>query len=167
MATLKKIQQLNDNETIQLFNGFSGYLQSKLKVEVEELIAHPPGKLKELDSLGQIQNIDFDMLGMGLAPQEALPTARTLLEIWAADPAIAPMLEDYMASNDINTMAAGAILAVGAVILMTVVSTSLKVKYDGGEWTVDYDSQNISDNAVEIVKTVLDKIPNSIKNIMN
>lgn len=167
MTTLEKIQQLNENETIQLFNGFSGYLQSKLKVALKELIAQPPDALKELDTLGQIQQADFDMLGMGVTPQEALPTAQTLLAIWAADPAIAPMLEDYMASNDIHKMAAGAILAVGAVILLTVVSTSLKVKFEKGEWIVDYDSQNISDNAVEIVKAVMDKIPNSIKNVMN
>ncbi len=77
-----------------------------------------------------------------------------------------PVLDEFMESYQINTMAAGIILAIGSVILMTIVSTSLKVEYIEGKLSVSYKSGNISNNAVEMVKSVMTNIPESIKSIL-
>ena len=50
---------------------------------------------------------------------------------------------------------------------MTIVSSSLKVEYKNGKISVNYDSSNISNNAVGLVKAVLTKSPESIKSIFH
>ena len=107
----------------------------------------------------------MENLGLRVQTEEVIPVARIMLEQWASDPALAPALDEYLESNDLHQMAAGAILAIGTVIVMTLVSTSLKVSYKDGKWAMSYDSKNISGNAVEMVKAVMGKIPDSLAHI--
>jgi hypothetical protein len=166
MTTIEKIRNLNDNESLSLFQGFSGYLKNQIQLNEAELIRHPPDVLMDIESLARIQQTELGNLGLRVQTDEVIPVVRIMLEQWANDPAIAPVLEDYIESNDIHTMAAGTILAIGAVITMTLISTSLKVSYNEGKWKISYDSKNISSNAVEIVKAVMDKIPDTLAHII-
>ena len=166
MTAIEKIRNLNDNESLSLFQGFSGYLKNQIQLNEIELIRHPPDELMDIESLAKIQQTELENLGLRVQTDEVIPVVRTILEHWANDPAIAPVLEDYIESNNIHTMAAGTILAIGTVIIMTLVSTSLKVSYKNGKLDINYDSDNISNNAVEMVKAVMGKIPDSLAHII-
>ena len=100
-------------------------------------------------------------------PDEGVPVVRTVLELWAVDPEKSPVLERFMETYQIHTMDAGVILAIGSVLVTTIVSSSLKVGYKDGKLSISYGTENISDNAVKMVKTVLSQLSESIKSIFH
>jgi hypothetical protein len=71
-----------------------------------------------------------------------------------------------MESYPISTMSAGIILAMGSVLAMAIITTSLRISYKEGKLNITYGGENISGNAVEIVKAVIGAIPETIKNIL-
>lgn len=166
MTTLEKIQQLNDNEILSLFQGFSTHLMKQIQVDALDVINNPPGEVIDIEGIKILSEADSDKLDSVINVEEVVPVAKTLLEQWASDPEMGPVLDEFMESYSIHAMAAGVILALGSVILMTIVSTSLKVEFKEGKLSISYDSSNISDNAVEMVKAVTSKIPESLKNIL-
>ncbi len=100
-------------------------------------------------------------------PDEVVPVVRTIMEQWTEDSEKSLVLEQYMESHQIHTLDAGVILALGSVLVTTIVSSSLKVEFKNGKLSIDYDSSNISNNAVDLVKAVLTKLPESIKSIFH
>ena len=166
MTTIEKIQQLSDNEVLSLYQGFSTHLRKQIQVDAADVIKNPPEDLLNLKDINFIQQKDLDKLDSIVKAEEVISVVRILMEQWANDPSIAPVLDEFMESYPINTMDAGIILALGSVMLMAIVSTSLKVEYKEGNLSISYDSSNISDNAVEMVKAVVTKIPETLKNIL-
>ena len=166
MTTIEKIQQLSDNEALSFYQGFSRHLIRQLQVDAESIIKNLPKDLLDIDSINSLQKTDLDNLDSRVIPDEVVPVVRVLLEQWAGSPDIAPVMEKYLESDKINTMSAGAIVPLASILLMTIVSTSLKVEYKDGKFSMSYGTIHISDNAVKIVNAVLDKIPNSIKSLL-
>lgn len=166
MTTLEKIKQLSDNEVLSLYQGFSGYLMNATEVDSLDVIKNPPGDLSTDQTLKSIKQVDIDKLESVVKPWEVIPAVRMQMEQWAQNPDLVSVLDEFMKSNQTHKMAAGVILAIGSVLVMTIVSTSLKVEYKEGKLNISYDSSNISNNAVEMVKAVMTKIPESIKNIL-
>lgn len=166
MTTLEKIQQLNDNEVLNLFQGFSAHLMKQIQIDPIDVIKNPPEEVTAIESIKLISKTDSGKMNSIVNAMEVVPVAKALLEQWASDPEMSPVLDEFLESNPINTMAAGVILAIGSVILMTIVSTSLKIELKDGNLNISYDTGNISNNAVEMVKAVLNKIPESINGIL-
>lgn len=167
MEMSAKLKQMSDNEILSLYQGFSGYLASEIQYDPMNVIKDLPGKLSDEESLSLIQQTDLSKMDSLVSPAEVIPVVRTIMELWADDPEKSPVLERFMEAYKINTMDAGVILALGSVLVTTIISTSLKIEYKNGKLSINYDSSNISDNAVELVKTVLTKIPESIKNVIS
>ena len=167
MTTLEKIRQLSDNEVLFLYQGFSRFLLNATSVDALDVIKNPPGDLTSDQTLSTIQQLDIDELESVIKPEEVIPVVRMQIELWAQNPDLKEILNDYMKSDQDHTMGGGAILAIGSVLVMTIVSSSLKIEYKDGKLYINYDSSNISDNAVEIVKTIMNKIPGSIKSLIS
>jgi len=167
MDLLTKLKQMSDNEILSLYQGFSGYLVQEIQYDSVEVITNLPGALSTDETLSLIQQADLEKMESLVKPDEVVPVARTILELWARDPEKSIVLEQYLESHKIRTMDAGVILAIGSVLVTTIVSSSLKINYKNGKLTISYDSSNISNNAVEMVKAVLTKFPESIKDIFH
>ena len=167
MKTLEKIRQLSDNEVLSFYQGFSSYLVNATKIDTLDVIKNPPGDLNTDQTFKSIQQLNIDELETVIKPGEVIPVVRMQMELWAQDPDLGEVLNDYMKSDQAHTMGGGAILAIGSVLVMTIVSSSLKIEYKEGNLSISYDSSNISNNAVEMVKAVMTKIPESIKNIIS
>ena len=149
-----------------MFQGFSAHLMKQIQIDAIDVIKNPPEEVTTIEIIKLLSKTDFGKMNSNVNVEEVVPVAKTLLEQWASDPEMSPVLDEFLESNPINTMAAGVILAIGSVILMTIVSTSLKVEFKDGKLSISYDTSNISDNAVEMVKTVMTKIPESINSIL-
>lgn len=167
MKLLAKLKQMSDNEILSLYQGFSGYLAKEIQYDAIDVIKNLPGELSTNETLSLIQQADLEKMDSLVKPDEVVPVVRTIMEQWAQDPEKSTVLQQYMETHRIHTMDAGVILAVGSVLVMSIVSSSLKVAYTDGKLSVNYDSSNISNNAVEMVKTVLTKLPESIKSIFH
>lgn len=166
MKTNEKIEQLSDIEIISVYQGFSGYLLGKIDLEAGEVFKNIPPELKKIKDINALTNIEIDDLEVGIIPEEVLPIAKAQLHYWANEPDFAMLLEEYMENNKIKPMAAGTILFVGAVLLTTIISTSLKIERKDGKTTFSYGSSNISSNAVNLVTSFLTAIPESLKIIL-
>ncbi|WP_319503378.1 hypothetical protein [uncultured Draconibacterium sp.] len=165
METIKRINELTDNEQLALYHGFLNFVMSRLTNDPLEILEDLPEELKRETELDNLLKANLEDLETRIEANEVLPVAKEQLQLWAEDEILAPLLEEYMDSNPIKAMAAGTILAFGAVLLVTIVSTSLKVEVKDGKTSISYSSSNISDNAVEIVKAVMGKVPETIQHI--
>lgn len=167
MKTTEKLDKLTPDQIISLYQGFSGFLLSKLNVDPEEIIKNVPVELTSDTQMIEVDKLDLEKLDSQVVPVEVIPVAKAQLYQWAENPQIAPLLDEYIESFDFTAMAAGTILAVGTVLLMTIVSTSVKVEIKDGKKSFSYTSENISKNAVELVKAVLSNIPVSLKKLVS
>lgn len=165
MSTLEKLKQMGDNEILGLYHGFLGFLASEIKYDAIDVIENLPADINSDESVKLIKQAELDKLDSLIKPNEVVPLARIITEHWANDPEISVLLEEYMKTHQLHTMDAGIILAIGSVLVSTIVASSLKVKFKDGKLSIDYRSENISSNAVEMVKTVLTKIPESFKEL--
>ena len=166
MKTLEKVNQLSEDEILSLYQGFSGFLMNKTNVDSGELIKNIPSQLKEVNDLCTLIEKEIDDLDIKIKPNEVIPLAKVQLTYWATDEVIAPILEEYMNTNKIQSMAAGTILLVGAVLITTLLTTSLKIERKDGKTNWSFDSSNISPNAVNLVNAILTSIPESIKSLL-
>ncbi len=164
MTTLEKIKQLSDNDVLSLYQGFSGYLIHLTGVDLLEVIRNPPEALSSDQTLAFIKHTNPQKLGSVVHPPEVIPMVRAQMEQWSQDPELAVVLEEYMESNQISTMAAGTILAIGGVLVSTIVASSLKIERVNGKTSISYNPEGSKDT-VELVKTLVSIIPDSIKKI--
>lgn len=167
MEMSAKLKQMSDNEVLSLYQGFSAYLASEIQYDPMNVIKDLPDELSNDETLKLIQQTDLSKMESLVTPAEVVPVVRTIMELWADDPGKSPVLERFMENYKIYTMDAGVILALGSVLVTTIISTSLKIEYKNGKLAISYDSSNISGNAVELVKTVLTKIPESIQKVIS
>lgn len=167
MKTTEKLDKLTPDQIISLYQGFSGFLLSKLNVNPEEILEDFPSELKADTEISEVNKLDPEELDTHVVPGEVIPVAKAQLYQWAENPQIAPLLDEYMETFDFTAMAAGTILALGTVLLMTIVSTSVKFEIKDGKKSFSYSSENISKNAVELVKAVLSNIPVSLKKLVS
>jgi hypothetical protein len=166
MTTFEKIEQLSDNEILFVCKGFSSFLLEKINPQPEEVFKDIPPDLKGIYEFNTLISKEIDDLEVDVLPEEAVPVAKAQLSYWSKDPDFSLLLEEYLETNTIKPMAAATILLVGAVLLTTIISTSLKIERKDGKTTISYDGKNISDNAVKLVTAVLTAIPESLKSIL-
>jgi hypothetical protein len=164
MTTLEKIKHLDDNEVITLYQNFSRKLLNEVDLDPVSIIQNPPEELTDDKIFRKIDTNNLDALDTALIPDEVIPSVRRIVEAWAGNPEMAPVIEDFLTAPQERTLAAGAILALGSVLVMTIVSSSIKIEIKDGKFSFKYDSAG-SKNAVSLVKAVLSGIPDTIKMI--
>ena len=127
MNTLEKIRKLDDNELITVYKGFSKKFTNDLNIDFLEVLKNPPDEVGQDETFQKIDTSNPDNLDEPVVPDEVIPAVRIIVENWAAHPELAPELEDFLKKPMETTMDAGTILAIGSVLFMTIVSSSIKV----------------------------------------
>ena len=154
MTTLERINQLTDREAIALYERVS-----------RELLTGIPDAGKIEDQTSEKFHLDQDVLQEVEIPSEyALPLVKESLQRWAKDPALSPVLDNFL-DNPVQTMGVTIILSLGALLITTIASTSIKAEYKDGKWYFSYTTANISDNAVKIVNKFLGMLPDHLKQL--
>jgi hypothetical protein len=162
MTTLEKIKQFDDNELITLYQNFSRKLLKEVELDPVEVIQNPPAEIRMDQTFRKIDTSNLDAMDTAVIPNEVIPSVRRIVEDWAGNPEMAPALDDFLKAPQERMMAAGVILALGSVLVMTIISSSIKVEFKNGKFSFSYDSAG-SKNAVSLVKAVLSGIPDTIK----
>lgn len=164
MTTLEKIRQLDDNELITIYNGFSRKLLAGVDVSPLEVLENPPGELNENEEFRKLGSGDLENLETTIVPEEIIPAIRLAVEEWATNPDLATAFDSYLNEPRETEMAAGVILTVGVVLVATIIASSVKAEYKDGKFSFSYDSKG-SKNTVELVKTLLTGIPETLRNL--
>lgn len=165
MTTLERIKKLDDNELITIYKDFSRKLLAETDVSPVEVLENPPKELGENEEFQKLDTGDMDDLETAIVPEEVIPAIRMVVEEWATNPDLAPAFEAYLDESRDTEMAAGVILTVGLVIVATIVTSSVKAEYKDGKFSFSYDSKGAK-NTVELVKTLLTGIPETLKNLV-
>jgi len=164
MTTLDRIKQLDDNELITIYKGFSRKLLRGMDMSPVEVLENPPKELGDNEEFSKLNTGDLDDLETTIVPEEAVPAIRGVVQEWAKNPDLAPAFEAYLDEPRETEMAAGVILTVGLVLVATIVASSVKAEFKDGKFSFSYDSKG-SKNTVELVKTLLTGIPETLKNL--
>ncbi len=162
MTTLEKIKQFDDNELITLYQNFSRKLLKELEVDPVEVIKNPPAEISQDKTFRTIVTGNLDVLDTAVLPDEVIPSVRLIVEDWASNPEMAPALDDFLKAPQEKMMMAGTILAVGSVLFMTIVASSIKAEFKDGRFSFSYDSAGCK-NTVELIKAVLSGLTKTIK----
>lgn len=165
MTTLERIRGLDDNELISVYNGFSRKLLADLGIDPEEILKNPPGNLSNTEEFQKLNTGDLDDLETAIVPEEAIPSLRLVVEEWANNPEVAPELDAFLDAPRDTEMAAGVILAVGAVIVATIVASSIKTEIIDGKVRLIYNSEGAK-NTVDLVKALITGIPETLKSLV-
>ena len=165
MTTLERIRGLDDNELISIYNGFSRKLLADLAIDPVEILTNPPGELYNTEEFQKVNTGDLDDLETAIVPEEVIPSLRLVVEEWANNPEVSPALDAFLDEPRDTEMAAGVILAVGAVIVATIVASSIKAEIIDGKVRFTYDSKGAK-NTVDLVKALLTGIPETLKSLV-
>lgn len=122
-SLLRKIAQMNDFQLLRFFDYFSNGVMNGLGNTLQELFASIPAAQQTTPELLAIRQLGNDATAEEPMPAgEAAPAARTLLESWAKDETLAPLLENALAQYRDTEQSALAILAVGTAVSMVLLS---------------------------------------------
>ena len=156
-STLDRVKALSDRDAIALYDRTSRAILSGTTPT-------------QLDQLGKeaMEKFDVDVTAAEEAevPTEvALPFIREWLEAGAQDPTISPVIENFL-NNPSKTFGVAIVLSLGAVLLTTLVSSSIKAEFKNGKWYFSYSGEHISDNTVKIVNKFFSILPDAIKRLV-
>ena len=161
------IAAMDDSRVLRLFRDFSQHVLNTTQLDFQELHDRFPPEIAHLPEIQKLTQVEPLELLTPVAHQEAVQVARATLMAWSADPAGSGLLAQYVSSYINKELSAGAVIEVVTPILMTLIITSFKaeVKSDG-TWSFSYDSKNINENAIKLVKTILGAFPESLGKLL-
>jgi hypothetical protein len=119
---LRKIAQMNDFQVLRFFDYFSNGVLNGLSNSLRELFASMPAAQQITPELLAIRQLGDTTAAEPMPTGEAAQTTRTLLESWAKDENLAPLLENALAQYRDTEQSALAILAIGTAVSMVLLS---------------------------------------------
>lgn len=147
------IENLNDNQAVSLFNSFSDHLLYQSIADGEVLLNHPI--MQEVPMLN-LQELD----GYVIPHEQIIVLARQSLSRWAGTDGVSQLLQHFKENYPLRTASASLAISLGFVILSTIVASSLKIKWKYNRpQEVCYDPSNISNDTIEILKSVTGIFP--------
>jgi hypothetical protein len=165
MKTREKIAGLNDAQVLKLFRDFSHHVLKSTQTNLGIVYRNMPPQVTTLPEIQELSRAEKEQFLLPVEHEEAVQIARATLLVWAEDSNHAPWLKEYLEQYVDKEQAAGTILAMGSVISMVLITTSVKLERKNGEWGFSYDSSNISDNSIKLIKMLLATIPESVKKL--
>lgn len=156
MNTSEKINQLSKEETIWVYREFLKKMMAEIEVSPAEILndyLNIPGSDKMLADIASAEPDKLDTTR--LSEEDSYILARQLLIGISKDDALEIYLQEFLETEKEETMGISAeILSIGFVLISAIVATSIEVK-DG---KFSYSSGNISENAVQIVKSIMENM---------
>ena len=113
---------MNDFQLLRFFDHFSNEIFRGLHNSLSEILATMPSDLQTTPELLAIRQLKPELAAEAMPREEAVAIARNLLQSWATDDTLAPLLEKAQAQYRDTEQSAMVILAIGAAVSMVLLS---------------------------------------------
>ena len=154
MKTQERVEKLSDAEALALYERVSRVMAGAVDLDAIEKQASNTFGI----SVESMQKVD-------IPADQAMPIVRESLSMWATNKELSLLVDNFL-DKPIKVQGVGIIFSLGTVLITTLATSSIKLKYKDGKWEFSFDSENISDNAVKIVEKVLSVLPKNLKSLI-